>query len=230
MVTIYDKGGKNTVMILGELQFPHCDPRILHEPGKCTFCDQSGLQEIRAQWNIAFTGENNTAKSSCPADLSRTPAQYHAWSGNRPVAASNNSYLQKIEAATAQSNSTDDLCEDCDETVEDCDCEDCEVCGADNEEECSYDENEDEQDSVLTGEPLLQLFAKAGYRWEPNTTRNFGKRSLDTSKWMVLTVESIACATDVYFRQHVGIDEDDPVHPRDNHTVQMYNSPIVRRI
>lgn len=37
--------------------FPHCDPRILHAPGECKFCDvYPNWQELRQYWGIAFTG------------------------------------------------------------------------------------------------------------------------------------------------------------------------------
>ena len=41
------------------LQAPHCDPRVLHEPGKCMHCDNfPSWQELRQLWNINFTGES----------------------------------------------------------------------------------------------------------------------------------------------------------------------------
>lgn len=44
------------------IQYPHCDPRILHAPGTCEYCDQSGLQEVREAWGIAFTNKLKRAK------------------------------------------------------------------------------------------------------------------------------------------------------------------------
>jgi len=39
------------------MQFPHCDPRILHAPGECEFCDdRPEWQQLRTGWGIAFTG------------------------------------------------------------------------------------------------------------------------------------------------------------------------------
>lgn len=39
-------------------QFPHCDPRVLHRPGDCTYCDRRPQwQELREAWGIAFTGQ-----------------------------------------------------------------------------------------------------------------------------------------------------------------------------
>jgi hypothetical protein len=38
-------------------QFPHCDQRVLHEPGECEYCDKHpAWQELREAWGIAFTG------------------------------------------------------------------------------------------------------------------------------------------------------------------------------
>lgn len=65
-------------------QFPHCDPRILHAPGKCVFCDaHPDWQELREFWAINFTGEHDAKKSSCPAELARPFEILNAWGGNR---------------------------------------------------------------------------------------------------------------------------------------------------
>lgn len=40
-------------------RFPHCDQRVLHQPGECEFCDRhSEWQELREKWGIAFTGHS----------------------------------------------------------------------------------------------------------------------------------------------------------------------------
>jgi hypothetical protein len=42
------------------MQFPHCDGRILHAPGVCTYCDMHPeWQELRLAWGINFTGEEH---------------------------------------------------------------------------------------------------------------------------------------------------------------------------
>lgn len=39
------------------MQFPHCDSRVLHEPGVCEYCDDHpDWQTLRRAWGIAFTG------------------------------------------------------------------------------------------------------------------------------------------------------------------------------
>lgn len=41
------------------MRYPHCDPRILHKPGECEYCDKSPeWQELRKAWGIAFTGHD----------------------------------------------------------------------------------------------------------------------------------------------------------------------------
>lgn len=41
-------------------QFPHCDSRVLHAPGKCEFCDKHpDWQDLRLAWGIAFTGDTD---------------------------------------------------------------------------------------------------------------------------------------------------------------------------
>lgn len=76
-------------------QFPHCDPRILHAPGECEFCDgHPDWQELREFWHIAFTGKkvdiviDKRYKGSidgtifpCPADAIRGD-NHTLWSGN----------------------------------------------------------------------------------------------------------------------------------------------------
>lgn len=64
-------------------QFPHCDPRILHAPGECEFCDKhKDWQELRLKWGIAFTGfEPEGTELPCPADHARGDA-HTKWYGN----------------------------------------------------------------------------------------------------------------------------------------------------
>lgn len=64
--------------------FPHCDARILHPKGTCTYCDGSGLHEIRSMWKIACTGDAPVPGiTPCPSQQLRTLDQMHAWPGNR---------------------------------------------------------------------------------------------------------------------------------------------------
>ena len=73
------------------MQYPHCDPRILHPPGECEYCDNSGLQEIRRAWDMNFTTKNQDKKKSlCPAIKYRGLENCESWPRNRPK-----SYLGK---------------------------------------------------------------------------------------------------------------------------------------
>lgn len=73
-----------------DLVFPHCDPRVLHAPGTCAYCDQHPeRQALREAWAIAFTGQApgpsiygppllpDPAATQCGSDP-------HIWGGNRP--------------------------------------------------------------------------------------------------------------------------------------------------
>jgi hypothetical protein len=79
---------------------PHCDQRILHEPGICWACDlYPDWQKLRELWGIAFTGhEPKTEKIGgesysftrkelpCPADFNRPPgssSDHRNWPNNR---------------------------------------------------------------------------------------------------------------------------------------------------
>lgn len=66
--------------------FPHCDPRVLHKPGECTYCDKdaSDLQKIRKLWNINFTGHFEEGLLPCPADEARPNGDCEVWPNNRP--------------------------------------------------------------------------------------------------------------------------------------------------
>lgn len=74
-------------------QFPHCDARVLHAPGKCEYCDHHpDWQELRQAWGIAFTGHKPTVGDAdwtkqlpCPADYNRPPGagnDHRRWAGN----------------------------------------------------------------------------------------------------------------------------------------------------
>jgi hypothetical protein len=73
---------------------PHCDPRVLHEPGECSTCDVfPQYQALRILWGVNFTGgkkgmmdedPDNWKALPCPADFARGDLQAHNWYGNRP--------------------------------------------------------------------------------------------------------------------------------------------------
>jgi hypothetical protein len=74
-------------------RFPHCDPRILHAPGECGYCDsRPEWQDLRKAWQIAFTGHKPEALAEprhltleqvlpCPADFIRGDTHI-MWGGN----------------------------------------------------------------------------------------------------------------------------------------------------
>jgi hypothetical protein len=77
---------------------PHCDPRVLHAPGECSYCDMhADWQALRGLWGIAFTGHEPQRTDAgvelpCPADLNRPPttdSDHRRWGGNvaRPARA-----------------------------------------------------------------------------------------------------------------------------------------------
>lgn len=71
-----------------QLQFPHCDDRILHAPGECKYCDgHPDWQELRKRWNIAFTGHAaEHGQTACPTDLAvlfNERGDYNQWPGNQ---------------------------------------------------------------------------------------------------------------------------------------------------
>lgn len=65
--------------------FPHCDPRILHAPGECEFCDKhSDWQALRQIWGITFTGYEPEGKElPDPATHIRGFDNANAWCGNK---------------------------------------------------------------------------------------------------------------------------------------------------
>lgn len=68
------------------IQFPHCDPRILHAVGECCHCDKHPYwQAIRLAWGIAFTGYTpEGTELPCPADAARGD-KHEKWNGNAAV-------------------------------------------------------------------------------------------------------------------------------------------------
>lgn len=65
--------------------YPHCDPRVLHSPGECVFCDDhaADLQAERIAKGINFTGHFDEDKEPCPAWVARG-AGSQVWGGNIP--------------------------------------------------------------------------------------------------------------------------------------------------
>jgi hypothetical protein len=67
--------------------FPHCDHRLLHSPGNCTYCDaHPEWQALRIVLGINFTGETDPEKLPCPGAMTRSAERAHQWGGNRPQA------------------------------------------------------------------------------------------------------------------------------------------------
>lgn len=67
-------------------QFPHCDARVLHAPGKCEYCDlHPDWQELRKVWNVNFTGQHFEGKTVCPAEYERGMESLNGWHGNVPL-------------------------------------------------------------------------------------------------------------------------------------------------
>ncbi len=82
------------------IQFPHCDSRVIHsQSDHCKYCDESGLQQIREMWGIAYTGHSDEEeefydhrlgrlsrrkKIPCPSERDRPVETIHKWPGNRP--------------------------------------------------------------------------------------------------------------------------------------------------
>jgi hypothetical protein len=79
---------------------PHCDQRILHEPGACWSCDlYPDWQKLRQLWGIAFTGHKPKTETlgeggysftrkelPCPADFNQPPdssSDHRQWPNNR---------------------------------------------------------------------------------------------------------------------------------------------------
>lgn len=61
--------------------YPHCDPRVLHAPGECVFCDHyPDEQRERLEGGISFTGHGPD-----PATAFRPLETINLWGGNRPT-------------------------------------------------------------------------------------------------------------------------------------------------
>lgn len=83
-------------------QFPHCDPKVLHKPGECQYCDaHPEWQELRKRWGIAYTGHSDDSVEAydwqgnkiqkplipCPSEWDRPVEIIHRWGGNQPIPA-----------------------------------------------------------------------------------------------------------------------------------------------
>jgi hypothetical protein len=73
------------------MQFPHCDPRVLHAKNECEYCDKyPEWQELREAWGINFTGhaetktEYGTPCLPCPSEVARSLDHINRWDGNVP--------------------------------------------------------------------------------------------------------------------------------------------------
>lgn len=67
------------------MQFPHCDPRILHDTGECLYCDEHAeWQAVRKGWGINFTGHHDADKLPCPSETQRDINTIYKWPGNTP--------------------------------------------------------------------------------------------------------------------------------------------------
>lgn len=68
--------------------FPHCDPRILHAPNECKYCDaHKDWQYLREMWGISFTGHDPKEGRSmlpCPSEYARPLSTINKWDGNVP--------------------------------------------------------------------------------------------------------------------------------------------------
>lgn len=66
-------------------RMPHCDPLVLHAPGRCHYCDQHPeWQAYRLGAGIAFTDDDPVdGEIPCPATLRRSAEVINAWFGNR---------------------------------------------------------------------------------------------------------------------------------------------------
>ena len=66
---------------------PHCDPRVLHEPLSCEYCDlpeYQPLHQARTDGKIAYTGRPKIGLKLCPSDEARGVGEAgRAWYGNR---------------------------------------------------------------------------------------------------------------------------------------------------
>ena len=59
---------------------PHCDTRVLHEPGTCVFCDHyPERQSERSARGINFTNTSDPNLQPCPAVAARGPKSLYDW-------------------------------------------------------------------------------------------------------------------------------------------------------
>jgi hypothetical protein len=79
------KPDSNFVSRMINSMFPHCDPRVLHAPGECNYCDKHGeWQALRIAWGVTFTGyEPDIGEVPDPATLNRPVKTIEKWPGNR---------------------------------------------------------------------------------------------------------------------------------------------------
>lgn len=73
------------VRSIPDVSFPHCDPLILHEASRCTYCAASeydGLHALRADLRIAHTNGGGAALEACPSEAYRSAEVRDRWGGN----------------------------------------------------------------------------------------------------------------------------------------------------
>lgn len=84
-----DEEGFMNMAVLEGVVYPHCDPRVLHSPGTCEFCDEHpDWQAERVRKKIDFTNDKvDEADASreypCPSFLYRDRETIEKWWGNR---------------------------------------------------------------------------------------------------------------------------------------------------
>jgi hypothetical protein len=65
--------------------YPHCDSAVLHEPGRCDYCDEyPAKQAARLLSKINYTGNRWEGFGLCPSEMSRDLATINKWEGNVP--------------------------------------------------------------------------------------------------------------------------------------------------
>lgn len=63
--------------------FPHCDPKVLHQPMECKYCDMHpDWQLLRDAWGINWTGHYVDGKEKCPSEKARPLSIINRWPGN----------------------------------------------------------------------------------------------------------------------------------------------------
>jgi hypothetical protein len=70
------------------VSYPHCDARVLHQPGECSICDlYPEDQQDRITDGIKYTGKDDRPigdlKFPCPAEEARGD-NCQRWTGNLP--------------------------------------------------------------------------------------------------------------------------------------------------